>query len=179
MRNHPEIAQLACDVGTWLEVWADGVSADPPTFHDTIHLSPSNVRNLTITQLREEVGRLQAIVQREAGAAERLRRPPARPVLSPAQRRQALISQLSQTYDPPGELRPGGPRHDNDKAEIAAVRVAPTHAELLAPAPPYLPVVVSDAPHHHARHSMERHLDIQFRLLREELMCAPFVIGVV
>ncbi|KAI0956522.1 hypothetical protein AcW1_005178 [Taiwanofungus camphoratus] len=170
VRNHPEIAQLACDVGTWLEVWADGVSADPPTFHDTIHLSPSNVRNLTITQLREEVGRLQAIVQREAGAAERLRRPPARPVLSPAQRRQALISQLSQTYDPPGELRPGGPRHDNDKAEIAAVRVAPTHAELLAPAPPYLPVVVSDAPHHHARHSMERHLDIQFRLLREELI---------
>lgn len=84
--------------------------------------------------------------------------------------------QLTQTYDPPGDLRNDGPRHDNDFADIADIRVVPTHEELLSPVAPYLPVSTSDAPHHLPAHSMERHLDIQFRLLREELMCvhSPF-----
>lgn len=86
------------------------------------------------------------------------------------QRRQARIVQLKYTYDPPGELRTEGYRHDNDYVDISQVRIAPTHEELLCPHPPYLPVFLPDAPHHLPEHSMERHLDIQFRLLREELM---------
>ncbi len=39
----------------------------------------------------------------------------------------------------PGELRPGGPRHDNDAAHYARVRVVPTCQELLCPEQPYLP----------------------------------------
>ena len=85
---------------------------------------------------------------------------------------EALTSRLEQTYDPPGTLRGGGePRHDNDFTDIRDIRIAPTNEELLCPLPPYLPVFLPTAPHHLPESSMERHLDIQFRLLREELMC--------
>ena len=90
--------------------------------------------------------------------------------MTAAQRSQARIARLAQTYDPPGVLRPDGPRHDNDSLDIEDIRIAPTHQELFCPVQPYLPVFSHDAPHHLPANSMERHLDIQFRLLREELM---------
>ena len=126
---------------------------------------------LTIGQLRDDVYRLRAIVLRESGRADQSRRPGARSTVSAAQRREALIARLRQTYDPPGELREGGQvRHDNDFSDIAKIRIAPTHKELMSPIEPYLPKFVPGAPHHLPANSMERHLDIQFRLLRQELM---------
>jgi len=84
---------------------------------------------------------------------------------------QAFTSRLTNTYEPPGTLRDGGtPRHDNDFTDIPDIRIAPTHEELLCPLPPYLPVFLPMAPHHLPVNSMQRHLDIQFRLLREEMM---------
>jgi hypothetical protein len=89
------------------------------------------------------------------------------------QRRQALTSRLEVSYDPPGTLRDGGlPRHDNDFTDICDIRIAPTREELFCALPPYLPVFLPMAPHHLPESSIERHLDIQFRLLREEMMCA-------
>ncbi|KAH9934854.1 uncharacterized protein B0H18DRAFT_951386 [Fomitopsis serialis] len=170
VRDHPDIVQLVMDLATWFQSWAEDVSANPPRFMDPLSSSPLNVRKLTISRLDEEITRLKTIVQRESETAERLRRPATRAVLSPAQRREALYSQLAQTYDPPGSLRPGGARHDNDKDSIAGIRIAPTHGELLCPIAAYLPVFLPNAPHHLPASSMERHLDIQFRLLREELM---------
>jgi hypothetical protein len=72
-------------------------------------------------------------------------------------------------YDGPGELCETGPRHDNDHAEIELIRVAPTRNELLCEDDPYLPANFFEAPHFHEPRSVERLLDIQFRLLREEL----------
>ena len=69
----------------------------------------------------------------------------------------------------PGMLRPDGPRHDNDFEDIGEIRVAPTERELLCKIAPYLPANFYEAPHHLPKDSMERLLDIQFRLLREEL----------
>ncbi|GBE80241.1 hypothetical protein SCP_0214510 [Sparassis crispa] len=170
IRNHPGIVDLVLDLATWFNTWADDVCASPPRFDDVITSANTNIRNLTIAQLREEITRLQTIVEREAAVANRLRRPAVQTSISSVQRQQALVAQLVQTYDPPGQLRPEGPRHDNDFEDISSIRIAPTHEELLCPVPPYLPVFVHDAPHHHAAHSMERHLDIQFRLLREEMI---------
>lgn len=131
---------------------------------------PPNNRKLTIGHIRDDVDRLLAIVQRETGAVRLLGKGPVRSSLTPAQRQQARVAQLAQTYDPPGDLRQDGPRHDNDFQEIALIRIAPTHEELFSPVPPYLPVFNRNAPHHLPGDSMERHLDIQFRLLREDLM---------
>jgi len=100
-----------------------------------------------------------------------MRRPVAHGIVTADQMQQAFTSRLTNTYEPPGTLRDGGtPRHDNDFTDIRDIRIAPTHEELLCPLPPYLPVFLPMAPHHHPVNSMQRHLDIQFRLLREEMM---------
>ena len=90
-------------------------------------------------------------------------------VLSEAEKTQALLTRLEHAHDPPGHLRPDGPRHDNDFAYIARIRICPTSDELMCPIAPYLPVTIPGAPHHLTVGSMERLLDTQFRLLREDL----------
>ncbi|KAH9032058.1 AAA domain-containing protein [Lactarius pseudohatsudake] len=144
IKNHPELRDLVEDVFSWFNIWAAAVRASPPTFQDPITSSSPQIRNLTLGELEKDISRLSQI---------------------------ALTSRLEQAYDPPGTLRVGGePRHDNDSADIRNIRIAPTNEELLCPLPPYLPVFLPSAPHHLPENSMERHLDIQFRLLREELM---------
>ncbi|KAF8997694.1 hypothetical protein BDQ17DRAFT_1428824 [Cyathus striatus] len=170
IRNHPQIVTLVEDIVQWFEVWAADVSSNSSRFADGIATAESSVRRAMISQLREEVQRLLDIVQRENEHAERLKRPSGPTGITAAQRAEADIMRFTQTYDAPGELREGGPRHDNDFVHISDIRIAPTNAELLCPHPPYLPVFRSEAPHHLRENSMERHLDIQFRLLREELV---------
>jgi len=100
-----------------------------------------------------------------------MRQPVAHVTVTADQMQHALTSRLNHTYEPPGTLRDGEtPRHDNDFTDIRDIRIAPTHEELLCPLPPYLPVFLPTAPHHLPVNSMQRHLDIQFRLLREEMM---------
>jgi hypothetical protein len=83
----------------------------------------------------------------------------------------APTSSLELSRDLPGTLRKGGlPRHNNDFADIRDIRIAPTHEELFCAVLPYLPAFLPMAPHYLPEGSMERHLDIQFRLLREEMM---------
>ncbi|KAI0294249.1 P-loop containing nucleoside triphosphate hydrolase protein, partial [Multifurca ochricompacta] len=60
--------------------------------------------------------------------------------------------------------------HNNDFTDIRDIRIGPTHEELLWPLGPYLPVFLQTGPHHLPEHSMQRHLDIQFRLLREDMI---------
>lgn len=76
---------------------------------------------------------------------------------------------LNIIYEGPGALRPLGPRHDNDFSEIQDIRIAPTHDELISRLPPFLPGNFHAAPHHLPAEGVARLLDIQFRLLREEL----------
>ncbi|KAG8908691.1 hypothetical protein FRC01_007295 [Tulasnella sp. 417] len=84
---------------------------------------------------------------------------------------QVLLDRLLMTYDGPGVYHEGGvPRHDNDKEDVSQVEIIPTHAELTSSIGPYLPANIPGAPHHLPGSSMERLVDIQFRLLREELI---------
>ena len=72
-------------------------------------------------------------------------------------------------YSGSGSLCPGGPRHDNEFLNIGQIRIAPTREELVCREQPLLPANIYGAPHPFPPDSMERHLDIHFRLLREEL----------
>lgn len=82
----------------------------------------------------------------------------------------ARLARLEMSYEGPGSQRPNGPRHDNDFDDIAKIKIGPTHEELCSPHDPYLPANVPGGPHHLPGDSMPRLVDIQFRLLREELM---------
>ncbi|TFY82035.1 hypothetical protein EWM64_g1975 [Hericium alpestre] len=171
IKNHPQILALTEDLNEWFTCWSSAVSVTPPAFKDPITSSLANVRELTINQIRQDIDRLVTIVRRESGVAERQRRPAIRSGMTTMQQHQALVTRLHQTYDPPGVLRDGGqPRHNNDHMHISDIRIVPTHEELMCPLPPYLPKNLPDAPHHQPEHSMERHLDIQFRLLREDFI---------
>lgn len=154
----------------WFDTWAADVNTDPPQFQDSITTLPPSNRRLAVSHLREDIERLLAIVTRESNSMKKKTRQTTQSGLSAAQRQQARIMQLVATYDPPGALRDGGARHDNDFEDINRIRIAPTHDELLSQTGPYLPVLLPGAPHHLPEDSIERHLDIQFRLLREELM---------
>ena len=124
---------------------------------------------MTVQTIGETLERLSAVIGREHRATEAKRVVTKKVVLTEAEKAQALLMRLEQTYDPPGDLRPEGPRHDNDFADIAHIRICPTNEELMCPVAPHLPVTIPGAPHHLPAGSMERHLDTQFRLLREDL----------
>ncbi|ETS75417.1 hypothetical protein PFICI_12361 [Pestalotiopsis fici W106-1] len=68
-------------------------------------------------------------------------------------------------YDPPGELSPRGPRHDNDHASIMDIRILPTVGEILAKRLPYAPLYDSSSWHVSGFRGL---LDRHFRLLRED-----------
>ncbi|KAJ3560209.1 hypothetical protein NP233_g10990 [Leucocoprinus birnbaumii] len=170
VRSHSEIPPFIQRFSEWFNLWASDVSATPARFEDTITSVSEDRRKLAIRHLSDEIDRLLAIVERESGVVLTLKKAPTRSNVTRAQLNQAHIAQLAQTYDPPGGLRADGPRHDNDFEAIENIRIAPTHLELFSPIAPYMPVFSPNAPHHLAAGSMERHLDIQFRLLREELI---------
>jgi hypothetical protein len=162
---------LVEDLFQWFSRWAEAVRASPPVFVDSIAQSSPEIRNLTLAEIEKDISRLRLVTDREYGHAEKMRRPVAHVTVTADQVEQALASRLNHTYEPPGTLRDGGtPRHDNDFTDIRDIRIAPTHEELLCPLPPYLPTSLPTAPHHLPVNSMQRHLDIQFRLLREEMM---------
>ena len=165
---YPQLNGLVEHLTEWFDIWAAGVLSHPPTFQDPVTNDPETCK-LTVRTLGETVERLHTIIGREHHATESKRVVTKKVVLSDAERTQILLTRLEQAYDPPGHLRPEGPRHDNDFANIVEIRICPTSDELMCPVPPYLPVTVTGAPHHLPAGSMERHLDAQFRLLREDL----------
>ncbi|KAK1220258.1 hypothetical protein PQX77_016994 [Marasmius sp. AFHP31] len=168
--NQPKFGPLVTDMVNWFGTWSAVVTKGSASgFED--NFGPE-LRSITIERLRTDIGRLQEIVKRVQGSAQaKKKRPAVAKVLSAADKNQALLTRLEQSYDPPGELRANGlPRHDNDAVDVSNIRIVPTRQELLADDGPYLPVTVPGAPHHWPEGTMQRHLDIQFRLLREELI---------
>ena len=168
LETYPQLNELVERLTEWFNVWETGILSHPPTFQDPVTSNPETSR-LTVQTLRETIERLRTIVGREHHATESRRIVTKKVVLSEAEKAQALLTRLEQAYDPPGHLRPDGPRHENDFANIVQIRICPTSDELMCPIAPYLPVTVLGAPHHLPAGSMERHLDAQFRLLREDL----------
>ena len=162
IREHSSIPQLVDHIKKWFETW----SASSQLFKDSWAPETDQARKHTIATLRRDLGRVCDIVARERATVQRYQ-----PNIRRTDEAGLQLAILA-TYTPPGHLRPEGPRHDNDHADILQIRVEPSHAELVCTVAPYLPANMPVAPHHHRSDSMERLLDIQFRLLREELLLA-------
>lgn len=119
----------------------------------------------TLGPLQDHIQGLLRQVQREH---ERIK---ARPVYQPPNNNtrssleEALLAQIATTpYDWPGS------RHDNDDDDFQSIKIAPTNQELQCELPPALPINHPAAPHHLPLGTMKRHLDVHFRLYREEFV---------
>lgn len=155
---------LASDLEAWFEAWAHGVLASPPTFHEFGIGSGSDYPYL-IPRLRRQIKNVLEIVDRNMPSTARAREGKRKDLSLDSRTWTAHF-----TYEGPGLHRKDGPRHDNDHAEIRDIEIHPSHLELICPIPPCLPGTVREMPHHLPLESMDRLLDVQFRLLREELV---------
>ncbi|EKM54252.1 uncharacterized protein PHACADRAFT_174761 [Phanerochaete carnosa HHB-10118-sp] len=165
--KHPELRPLVLNLSDWVNIWAIGITTASPTFDDALASAPPQAREQIIQHLKAKVEQLVSIVNREHSKLERSKQ--SRPVPTAVDSDEGIIAALHNSYVGPGELRPEGPRHDNDHVDIEDIRIAPTHDELICRIPPFLPSTLYNAPHPARLDSPERLLDIQFRLLREEL----------
>ncbi|KAJ7045696.1 hypothetical protein C8F04DRAFT_1065834 [Mycena alexandri] len=166
--TYPNLVPIVRNLKTWTETWIEGISMS--SFDDPFKEAGPSTRDQITSHLRAKVDRLVAIVDREQGRIDRASQQRiAAPFPLPDRSHEGVVAALNITYEGPGPLRAQGPRHDNDFADIADIRVVPTHEELTCRISPFLPGNFHDAPHHLPVESMERLLDIQFRLLREEL----------
>lgn len=160
------LTDLVSGVRTAFATYSKDVRSTSPTFTDQVSaMSPQN-RNYVISEAAREFQRLAEIIDRVQG--RRAQAHPQRSVGDQLSRENAMaIVKLRQLYEEPGHFRRLGPRHDNDHASISDIALLPTHAELVSEIPPYLPGNVASAPHHLGVGTMERQLDVVFRLLRE------------
>lgn len=147
----------------WLESWIPGISSD---FADPISESPPQVREQVCRHVSEKVSQLVEMVDREHNKLHQVKKPA---IVRVGLSEEGTLAALHNAYEGPGDSRAEGPRHDNDHVYISDIRIAPTHAELICRIPPFLPANIFGAPHPLPSESPERLLDIQFRLLREEL----------
>jgi hypothetical protein len=167
LRENASLLTLASNLERWFTEWEMG------TFlQDGSAFADAHTKSRTTEGLRRQIGRLTAMVSRENASITR--RPPGASgtieTRADAQKRQAdLIGPLGMQYDPAGNLREEGPRHDNDFEDITMISIAPTQSEMTCTVSPFLPANIPGAPHHLPSESFERIVDIQFRLLREEL----------
>ncbi|KAJ6594163.1 hypothetical protein B0H19DRAFT_1094164 [Mycena capillaripes] len=167
--THPNLVTVVHNLQAWTEAWIEGISKSPPTFDDPFKEAGPTTRDQITDHLRAKVRRLVAMVNREQDKIDRANRRIVPTFTLSDHTHEGVVAALNITYEGPGSLRPLGPRHDNDFSDIVDIRIAPTHDELTSRLPPFLPGNFHDAPHHLPAESMERLLDIQFRLLREEL----------
>lgn len=152
----------------WFLTWKSG------GFEDGWVYESEHSRKVTIDRLDSQMKKLSSIMQRETASISR-KNAFADNGLTPSpearrRREMALLGPLEIRYEPAGSLREEGPRHDNDFEDIRSISIPPTESEMLCPISPFLPANIPGAPHHLQVDSMERLLDIQFRLLREELL---------
>ncbi|KAF7315432.1 hypothetical protein MIND_00058100 [Mycena indigotica] len=168
--RYPTLPEVVHELRQWVEAWVDGVTASPPSFTDAFTTLPVASRDHIVQHLRGQITRIVAIVDREQ---RRMDQKQSSPFIAPRQThsQEGLSAALRAIFETegPGALRIAGPRHDNDSTDIAEIKIAPTHGELVSLLLPFLPANYHGAPHHLPTESMERLLDIQFRLLREEL----------
>ncbi|KAG6900492.1 hypothetical protein C0993_009802 [Termitomyces sp. T159_Od127] len=170
--THPKLNIVVRHLQAWQNLWITGISASPPDFDDPFKSTSQATRDHITGYLKAKVQRLVNIVDREQAKIDKVARQTRRIPNSSlgTNHGEGILSALHLSYDGPGEnSRLGVPRHDNDFVYIEDIRIAPTHEELISTATPFLPANLHGAPHPHPDETMQRLLDIQFRLLREEL----------
>lgn len=166
--TYPRLATMVVKIRQFFDEWGTGIAATPPLFDNPLKSLQPMVGELVMGTIKETFDRLISIVEREQGKlipSDQRERQSDRKGIS----QEGVIAALHTSYEGPGHRRADGPRHDNDFEDIYDIRIAPTHAELMCHVPPFLPANFYEAPHPAPPDSMQRLLDIQFRLLREEL----------
>jgi hypothetical protein len=139
------------------------------TFPDPFPGADAGTREVSLDYIRTKYERILAIVNREQAKIHREPRSEGFTKRRPHLTHEGHIAALFNSYDGPGVEREEGPRHDNDFSDYAQIRIAPTSDELKSRLEPFLPGNFFEAPHPLPAGTMERLLDVQFRLLREEL----------
>lgn len=81
-----------------------------------------------------------------------------------------LIQDGAPSITGPGIFRREGPRHDNDFDDFRQIHIVPTDDEIRSTISPYLPLMSTGS--QHVAHPVDRHLDKQFRLLREDMLAS-------
>ncbi|CAE6460674.1 unnamed protein product [Rhizoctonia solani] len=167
-RTNPAVSELVQQAAGWFDDWSSSV-ATPSGFQDEITSYSDEVRTFLIKNLNSGKRQILSLIERDK---IRIVDPTKRIVPTGPMSTEALLANLQRIreHDGPGELRDKGPRHDNDHLLIENIRIAPTHQELMCEIAPYLPPNFPGAPHFFEETTAQRLLDIQFRLLREELM---------
>ncbi|KDQ21659.1 hypothetical protein BOTBODRAFT_50246 [Botryobasidium botryosum FD-172 SS1] len=145
--------------------WSDGIMKTPPTFDDPWEgFQEEGSREFLTSYLTQKADTLLKIINGVTidptghHGATKLKNGS-----------DPILEELRHDYVGPGEHRPEGPRHDNDFVDIRAIQIIPTQEELLCDLPRFIPANIPGAPHPFPPDSMHRLLDVQFRLLREEM----------
>ncbi|KAG6850946.1 hypothetical protein H0H93_005815 [Arthromyces matolae] len=170
---YPVLNTTVRKLDAWLDLWIAGISASPPDFDDPFKQAIDTARAHITSYLKSKVERLMRIVDREQAKIERVtaRTKSISHVPVATHLDESTLSALRILYDGPAEHSSlGVPRHDNDFVYIEDIRIAPTHKELICITDPFLPANLHGAPHPLPDETMQRLVDIQFRLLREELI---------
>ncbi|CAE6444472.1 unnamed protein product, partial [Rhizoctonia solani] len=165
---NPGVREFAEQIAVWFDEWLLSLVSSP-SFQDECATYGKEEREFIIENLRRDKDRVLRLVKRGQTFAVNTGAQMSYSLLNDAA--PGLVAALERNYefDGPGEFCETGPRHDNDHVEIELIRVPPTRDELLCGTEPYLPANFFEAPHFYDPRSIERLLDIQFRLLREEL----------
>lgn len=166
-RDHSSLPLLAENIFQWFTEWKCG------DFEDGWTPESAHARKVTMDRLQRQMDRLLSIVLRETEAEARKQtsfEDTALVLTKSYYMRHSTPGSLEFDQELPGCLRGMGSRHDNDFDDIRMIEIPPTHNEMTSRVPPFLPANIPKALHHLAACSMDRLVDIQFRLLREELL---------
>ncbi|KAL5632189.1 hypothetical protein ACGC1H_000258 [Rhizoctonia solani] len=166
--TNPSVRDFAERMIQWFDEWVAALTSKPP-FQDECATYGEDQQEFIIENLRRDRDRVLRLIRRGQTVFVKNGAQMSNRLLGNAA--PGLVAALERNFDfdGPGELCESGPRHDNDHAEIELIRVAPTRDELLCEDEPYLPANFYEGPHFYDPTSIERLVDIQFRLLREEL----------
>ncbi|KEP48218.1 NFX1-type zinc finger protein [Rhizoctonia solani 123E] len=174
--TNPGVRDFTEQIVTWFDEWLVGLSSNRP-FQDECTTYEADKREFIIENLQRDKERILCIIQHGKPVIKDDEMSMPYELPNGADFEPVAILEQNVDHDGSGDFFATAPRHDNDFPEIEKIRVAPTRNELLCENSPYLPPNFFEAPHFHDPKSIDRLLDIQFRLLREELI-SPFRLAV-
>ncbi|WVF69005.1 hypothetical protein IAT40_003779 [Kwoniella sp. CBS 6097] len=143
------LSDLVEELPSLFDRWATDMLSANPTFNDNIASHELATRKHLVSEAERVIHRLQQIVDRCQGRI--------------TQRPTKILQVVDEKQKQQWRLDP----------EIRGIELLPTHDELLCSAPPFTPANLPSAPHHLDPGTIQRQLDILFRLLREDTV-GPF-----
>lgn len=161
----PQLDELISTLSQCFQQYSNDLFSPEPTFIDPLSKQDVSRRRFALDNVKRYLSLLPRIAKRTQA------RPFPQTTITKSVGQTlppGVLSMLFEYMQMPGELRPDGPRHDNDFANFRDIAILPTHAELTSTAPPFVPANLPEAPHH--LEGMERQLDILFRLTREDFV---------